>query len=113
MANFLKFLAVVWAIGICVGLFSGFSGGAKTCYYGKGGFVDRFSRGFSSQVAQNPQGSMAGQDATDITAAKTRSEVGVVARLFGVVTGYYVGSSIHYALYAPACTGPQPDQTPK
>lgn len=113
MVNFLKFLAVVWAIGICVGLFGGFSGGAETCYFGKGGFVDRFSRGFSTQVVQNPQALMAGQDATDITAAKMRSESRVVAKLFGVVTGYYVGSSIHYALYAPACTGLQLPRLPK
>ena len=70
MANFLKFCAVVWTIGICAGLFGG---GAEACYLGKGGLVDRFSQGFSSQVAQNPQGLAAGQGATDIAVAISRT----------------------------------------
>jgi hypothetical protein len=66
MANFLKFCAVVWTIGICAGLFGAglFGSGAVACYLGKGGLVDRFSQGFSSQVAQNPQGLAVGQGST-------------------------------------------------
>jgi hypothetical protein len=106
MANFLKFWAIVWTIGIFTGFFGSgfFSGSTEACYLGKDGLVDRFSQGFRTQVAQNPQGLVAAQGATDITAAKSRAELTTVAILFGVVTGYFVGSSIHYALYAPACT---------
>jgi hypothetical protein len=107
MANFLKFWAVVWAVGICAGFFVG---GAEACYIGPGGLVDRFSKGFSTRVQISP-GLVAG--ATDIAAAKSRVELRTVARLFGVVTGYYVGSSFHYALYAPACTGLQFNQAPQ
>jgi hypothetical protein len=115
MANFLKFCAVVWTIGICAGLFGGglFGGGVEACYLGKGGLVDRFSQGFSSQVAQNPQGLAAGQGATDIAVAISRAGSRTVARLFGVLTGYYVGTSIRYALYAPACSGTQPRPLPQ
>ncbi len=107
MANFLKFWAVIWAIGICAGLFGAglFGGDKETCYVGTGGLADRFSQGFRSQVAQNPQGLLAAQNPSEVAAAKSQAQLRTVAILFGVVTGYFVGSSIHYALYAPACTG--------
>jgi hypothetical protein len=111
MANFLKFWAVVWAVGIVAGFFAGgFGGGAEPCYNGPGGLVDRFSKGFTSRVQISP-GVVTG--ATDMAAAKSRVELMTVARLIGVLTGYYAGYSIHYALYASACAGPQLNQAPK
>jgi hypothetical protein len=103
MLNFLKFWAVVWAVGISAGFFAG---GADSCYAGPGGLVDRFSKGFNTRVQITPA-AVAG--ATDMAAAKSRVELMTVARLAGVVTGYYAGSSFHYALYAPACTGLEPN----
>jgi hypothetical protein len=104
MLNFLKFWAVVWAVGIAAGFFVG---GAEPCYTGPGGLVDRFSKGFNTRVQITPA---VVTGATDIAAAKSRVELMTVARLAGVVTGYYAGSSFHYALYAPACTGFEPNQ---
>lgn len=112
MANFLKFWAVVWIIGIGAGFFGGglFGGSAGACYIGPGGLADRFSKGFSNRV-QISQAVV--QGATDIEAAKSRVELRTITRILGVLTGYYAGASIHYALYAPDCTGLQPDQLPK
>jgi hypothetical protein len=116
MANFLKFWAVVWTIGIGVGLFGSglFGGGTATCYAGTGGLVDRFTQGFSAQVGQYPQRSVAEEGTTNVAAAIRRSAgLKTVAQLIGVVTGYFAGSSVHYALYAPACTAAQPRPAPQ
>jgi hypothetical protein len=99
--TFWKACAIVWVVGLSLGFLG--VGAQPFCYRGAGAFGDRLSKGFSVQGIENPQGWVITQGAVEGTAATSHGGFKIVALVFGVLTGYYVGYSVHYALYVPAC----------